>query len=163
MQEADLTSLFAPFGQIHSVKILWPRQGDDMSRQFNCGFVSYYRRDHASAAMQALNNSEVHGYPINITWGRAVKLPAVRPISVQLGRPATVSQPPHEAPVPMGTPTAPPQAPAPTKPPIMIQLPYGRRTQNLIDLTARYVASDGEAFENVLRSSHCGIYFTHTI
>lgn len=165
VQESDLTSLFSPFGQIHSVKILWPRQGDDMSRQFNCGFVSYYRREHASAAMQALNNSEVHGYPINITWGKAVKLPPVRPISMQIGRSAGSSGPQlsHQSPMPTNTPTNTPAAPLEsvpqpahsTEPAIAIHLPYGQRTQNLIDLTARYVANDGEAFENVYFGSDC--------
>jgi U2-associated protein SR140 len=48
--EERLQALFEEFGEIYSIKIMWPRTGEERARQRNIGFVSFWRRSDAEAA-----------------------------------------------------------------------------------------------------------------
>jgi RNA recognition motif-containing protein len=50
--EELLCEIFGKFGEINSIKIMWPkRPEDDNSRRRNCGFVSFKKRADASDAL----------------------------------------------------------------------------------------------------------------
>jgi hypothetical protein len=70
--EERLQTLFAEFGEIYSIKIMWPRTDEERARQRNCGFVSFWRRGDAEAAKQALQSRELDGMCIQIGWGKAI-------------------------------------------------------------------------------------------
>jgi U2-associated protein SR140 len=43
--------LFGRYGEINSVKIMWPRSEEERARKRNCGFVSFRRRRDAEDAL----------------------------------------------------------------------------------------------------------------
>jgi U2-associated protein SR140 len=49
--EERLTELFGRYGEINSVKIMWPRTDEEKAKKRNCGFVSYMRRRDAEDAL----------------------------------------------------------------------------------------------------------------
>lgn len=50
-EEEDLLDLFGKYGDINSVKIMWPRSEEEKARKRNCGFVSFKRRADAEDAL----------------------------------------------------------------------------------------------------------------
>jgi U2-associated protein SR140 len=54
--EQTLVDEFAKFGDLASVKIMWPRTEEEVSRRRNCGFVSFMRRDDAAVALEHLRD-----------------------------------------------------------------------------------------------------------
>lgn len=48
--EEQLLELFGRYGDINSVKVMWPRTEEEKSRKRNCGFVSFKRRSDAEEA-----------------------------------------------------------------------------------------------------------------
>mmetsp|Transcript_36985 Transcript_36985/g.47798 ORF Transcript_36985/g.47798 Transcript_36985/m.47798 type:complete len:1038 (+) Transcript_36985:104-3217(+) len=71
--EETLNELFAKFGEIYSVKIMWPRTDEEKARKRNCGFVSFMQRPDAADAKEAMHNADVDGYVITVGWGKAIK------------------------------------------------------------------------------------------
>ena len=71
--EEQLEDLFGEFGEINSVKIMWPRTEEERLRKRNCGFVSYKVRKCAESARQNLDRYELHGMELHVGWGKAVK------------------------------------------------------------------------------------------
>lgn len=65
--EADLQSLFAPYGNIESVTVVTDRQ-TGRSRGF--GFVEMSDRGEAEKAIEALNGKEVGGRALNVNEAR---------------------------------------------------------------------------------------------
>lgn len=49
--EELLCEIFGKFGEINSIKILWPRTDEEKIRKKNCAFVSYKKRSDASDAL----------------------------------------------------------------------------------------------------------------
>jgi U2-associated protein SR140 len=49
--EELLYEIFGKFGQINSVKVMWPRTEEEKVRRRNCGFVSFKSRNDAEDAM----------------------------------------------------------------------------------------------------------------
>jgi RNA recognition motif-containing protein len=43
--------LFGRYGEINSVKVMWPRTEEEKARKRNCGFVSFKRRADAEDAL----------------------------------------------------------------------------------------------------------------
>lgn len=43
--------LFSKYGEINSVKVMWPRTEEEKIRKRNCGFVSYRLRSDAEEAL----------------------------------------------------------------------------------------------------------------
>ncbi|KAL3670081.1 hypothetical protein V7S43_004397 [Phytophthora oleae] len=57
--EEALKAEFGRYGEIYSVKIMWPRSEEERARRRNCGFVSFYERRDADDARVNLDNKEV--------------------------------------------------------------------------------------------------------
>ena len=70
--EAQLAKIFARYGQLESVKIMWPRTDEERRRGRNCGFVQYSKRQDACAAKDSLDGEYVDGKRIKVGWGKAV-------------------------------------------------------------------------------------------
>lgn len=49
--EEHLIELFGKYGDINSVKVMWPRTEEEKARKRNCGFVSFMRRRDAEDAL----------------------------------------------------------------------------------------------------------------
>ncbi|KAJ1456486.1 hypothetical protein M885DRAFT_517228 [Pelagophyceae sp. CCMP2097] len=71
--EEALGAKFGLYGQVRSVKIMWPRSDEERSRRRNCGFVSFEFRPDAAAAKDGLHDVDIDGYRITVGWGKAVK------------------------------------------------------------------------------------------
>ena len=71
--EEELTERFTRYGRIASVKVMWPRTDEERARGRNTGFVMFYDRGEAEAAMAALQDCDLNGQRIFISWG---KMPA---------------------------------------------------------------------------------------
>ena len=52
--EERILEVFGKFGDINSVKVMWPRTDEERARQRNCGFVSFKRRADADDARNDL-------------------------------------------------------------------------------------------------------------
>lgn len=50
---------FGKYGQIYSIKIMWPRSEEERARRRNCGFVSFFTRKDADSARVSLHDKEV--------------------------------------------------------------------------------------------------------
>lgn len=89
ISEHALGAFFAEYGDIGSVKIMWPR-GEDASlggagagmTQFRKvksaglgGFVAFMRRKDAEAAVREVDGFEWGGCVLRCGWGKAVALP----------------------------------------------------------------------------------------
>jgi RNA recognition motif. (a.k.a. RRM, RBD, or RNP domain) len=70
--EQRLQALIEEFGEIYSIKIMWPRTDEERARQRNIGFVSFWRRCDTAAAKQALHSRQLDGMCIQIRWGQAI-------------------------------------------------------------------------------------------
>ncbi|RLN58209.1 hypothetical protein BBJ29_004844 [Phytophthora kernoviae] len=57
--EEVLQAEFGRFGDVYSVKIMWPRSEEERARRRNCGFVSFYERRDADEARINLNEMEL--------------------------------------------------------------------------------------------------------
>ena len=71
--EETLKELFERFGELYSVKVMWPRTDEERARKRNCGFVSFMTRADAADALQAMNGREVEGHIMSVGWGKAIK------------------------------------------------------------------------------------------
>ena len=67
-----MTRLFAPYGEIESVKVMWPRTEEERKRKRNCGFVKFYRYESASRAKEELAEKVVKGMGMRISWGKGI-------------------------------------------------------------------------------------------
>ena len=52
--EEKLAEIFGEYGDINSVKIMWPRTAEEKMKKRNCGFVSFMNRDDAADALVSL-------------------------------------------------------------------------------------------------------------
>ena len=71
MNENILRSEFAKFGEIYSVKIMWPRLEREMKNLLT-GFVCFTNRKNAEQAKEELNGKPFYGIPFVIQWGKHV-------------------------------------------------------------------------------------------
>ncbi|KAG3109230.1 hypothetical protein PI125_g11114 [Phytophthora idaei] len=144
--EEVLQAKFGRYGEVYSVKIMWPRSEEERVRRRNCGFVSFYERRDADDARINLDNKELEGQPMIVGWGKAVKIqPRARAPGLLL---------PPAAPVPSVTTTSTvstPNADLTGKPTITIEIPTDQEARRRVDNLAHYVAADGLQFENAVR------------
>ncbi|KAG3171336.1 hypothetical protein PC128_g18755 [Phytophthora cactorum] len=144
--EEVLQAEFGRYGEVYSVKIMWPRSEEERARRRNCGFVSFYERRDADDARINLDNKELEGQPMIVGWGKAVKIqPRARAPGLLL---------PPTAPVPSVTTTptvSTPNADLTGKPTITIEIPTDQEARRRVDNLAHYVAADGLQFENAVR------------
>ena len=74
--EEQLTDLFRKYGDLYSVKIMWPRTDEERARRRNTGFVCFVEREDASNALDELNEVEDPwgtGRRLTLGWGKNVK------------------------------------------------------------------------------------------
>lgn len=72
---------------------MWPYSEEERLRQRNRGFVAFLERKAAEDAIQHLRGLMLHGYELNIGWGKSVRLPSQpmeRPSSSQSSTPSIV-------------------------------------------------------------------------
>jgi len=55
--EQTLVDIFGEFGDVASVKVMWPRTKEEHDKKKNCGFVSYMRRQDAEDALRELSGA----------------------------------------------------------------------------------------------------------
>lgn len=89
--EDKLGLFFAEHGPVATVKIMWPRGGDEYGLQFArrgvlTGFVSYMNRRDAERAIKHLNDLEWAGNILKVTWGNSVERPAKALYDITTGR-----------------------------------------------------------------------------
>jgi RNA recognition motif-containing protein len=82
--EAILWKEFSRFGQINSVKIMWPRTDDEKRRKVNPGFISFVTRPDAEKALNYMQGRDFYGVEMKIGWGKPVKInnPALVPQAI---------------------------------------------------------------------------------
>lgn len=67
-----LTRVFSKYGEIESVKVMWPRTEEERKRKRNCGFVKFHKYDWAFLAKEELNEKPVLGMQMKINWGKGI-------------------------------------------------------------------------------------------
>eukprot|EP01040_Poterioochromonas_malhamensis_P009251 gene9251-10040_t len=72
--EEELVKLFGRYGEINSVKVMWPRSDEERLKKKNNGFVSFKDRRDATEAMIELNETMFKDHKMVICWGKAVKI-----------------------------------------------------------------------------------------
>lgn len=73
--EEQLSDIFRQFGDLYSVKIMWPRTPEEQLRGRNTGFVCFMNRSDAQDAIDALQDSDPlnSGRKMFLNWGKNVK------------------------------------------------------------------------------------------
>jgi len=73
--EEELTDAFRQFGDLYSVKIMWPRTAEERARNRNTGFVCFMARADAEDAMDAYQDADPldTGRRLVLRWGKNVK------------------------------------------------------------------------------------------
>lgn len=69
--ENDLMLLFGRYGPLASVKIMWPRGAEKVSRSTNCGFVAFMSRKDGERALNELQ----HRDDMRVGWAKTVEIP----------------------------------------------------------------------------------------
>jgi len=74
--EEELTDAFRQFGDLYSVKIMWPRNNEERSRNRNTGFVCFMHRADAEDAIDSLDSHDPFGTGrrLLLRWGKNVKM-----------------------------------------------------------------------------------------
>jgi U2-associated protein SR140 len=70
--EEMLVKAFCRYGEVESVKIMWPRTEEERKRKRNCGFVKYFKYEAAYLAKEALNEKMLLGNSMRINWGKGI-------------------------------------------------------------------------------------------
>ncbi|CAH0520263.1 unnamed protein product [Peronospora belbahrii] len=141
--EEVLEAEFGRYGQVYSVKIMWPRSEEERARKRNCGFVSFYERRDADDARINLDNKELEGQPMIVGWGKAVK---IQPRECTPG--VLLSSAVASATVTPDMSTV--KQDSISSPSITIEMP-NEEVKRRVDHLAHYVATDGLQFENAVR------------
>ncbi|KAG7367400.1 RRM domain containing RNA-binding protein [Nitzschia inconspicua] len=73
--EEDLSNLFSQFGDLYSLKIMWPRTMEERQRGRNTGFVCFMNREDAEEALESCNDTDPFnvGRLLAMGWGKNVK------------------------------------------------------------------------------------------
>ena len=104
---------------------MWPRNDDERKKTRNCGFVSFQEKKDALSAMNLAQSTGglLHNRTkLTVQWGRALNL--------------------QHAPSSSNTDVSSTQ-------PTSVKRPEDPKQKKVIDLLAKYVARNGEAFEKV--------------
>ncbi|XP_041865315.1 U2 snRNP-associated SURP motif-containing protein isoform X2 [Melanotaenia boesemani] len=75
MNEEMLCREFSKYGPLASVKIMWPRTGEERGRPSNRAFVAFMTRKDAEKAMAALDGKVVMGFEMKLGWGKPARIP----------------------------------------------------------------------------------------
>ncbi|ETI42171.1 hypothetical protein F443_12662 [Phytophthora nicotianae P1569] len=144
--EEVLQAEFGRYGEVYSVKIMWPRSEEERARKRNCGFVSFYKRRDADDARINLDNKQLEGQPMIVGWGKAVK------IQPQAHAPGLILPSVVPNPLVIATPAASTANIDITgKQAVTIEIPIDQEVRRRVNHLAHYVAADGLQFENAVR------------
>ena len=146
VDEHVLLAEFGRFGEIGSIKIIWPR-GDRPVGTGNTGFVAFMRREDAETAMRKMGGIKFHGNMLSINIGDPVPLPSVplNPAGFKtLANPAATRERLEDGPAPKAITLG-------VGPDVVVALPDTAKRRYIIDATAFYVARDGYEFEDLIR------------
>ena len=82
LTEAAIIDLFSQFGDLISLKIMWPRTAEERERNRVSGFVCYRHRRDAEVAMDACNEADPFhvGRRLMARWGKNVSKSADEPV-----------------------------------------------------------------------------------
>mmetsp|Transcript_13071 Transcript_13071/g.20312 ORF Transcript_13071/g.20312 Transcript_13071/m.20312 type:complete len:671 (-) Transcript_13071:54-2066(-) len=74
LTEDQITKCFSRFGDLHSVKIMWPRTLEEKTRNRVSGFICYRRRRDAENAMDSCDDADPfgNGRRLMVRWGKNV-------------------------------------------------------------------------------------------
>lgn len=72
LTEEAITAVFSKFGELLSLKVMWPRTAEERDRNRVSCFVCYRYRRHAEAAMEACSESDPFnvGRRLMVRWGK---------------------------------------------------------------------------------------------
>eukprot|EP01138_Halocafeteria_seosinensis_P000255 gb/GECG01000261.1/.p1 GENE.gb/GECG01000261.1/~~gb/GECG01000261.1/.p1 ORF type:complete len:1036 (+),score=168.71 gb/GECG01000261.1/:1-3108(+) len=70
--EEYLSKKFGKFGELISVKVMWPRNEEEKARGRNTGFVAFNTREQAVDAMASMWDSEIAGQTLKLGWGKPI-------------------------------------------------------------------------------------------
>ncbi|KAJ1925037.1 hypothetical protein IWQ60_004818 [Tieghemiomyces parasiticus] len=73
--EEALCRVFARFGPIGSIKVMWPRTQEEFDRNRNVGFISFMKRADAEKARKHMDGATFMGNLLHVVWSKAVPLP----------------------------------------------------------------------------------------
>ncbi|KAI9140589.1 hypothetical protein BKA69DRAFT_497249 [Paraphysoderma sedebokerense] len=153
--EELLCQYFGQYGDIASIKIMWPRTQEERDRGRNCGFVSYMKREDAEIAVKEMDGTEILGYVTRVGWGKAVPLPA-SPVYVKKPLPDSALA---SSKLPFNAQPLPPKpieltiqpAPAETlKPTVRVTIPSDPGIRDLIHRVVERVVRYGPPFEALI-------------
>ncbi|KAL3151330.1 hypothetical protein ABBQ38_013163 [Trebouxia sp. C0009 RCD-2024] len=158
VNEEILKKEFGRFGNLASVKIMWPRDDDQRRRGRNCGFVAYMNREEAQRAKDDLNGIMLHDNDLRIGWGKSIPIPAAPMFVLNVPGGAVPARgaaigPPGSMGTTIGGPwghSGPHDPSALSGPDIEVQFPSDERIRYIIDTMAVYVMQDGCAFEQAV-------------
>jgi len=142
LNEEILKREFGRFGPVASVKIMWPRDEDQIKRGSNVGFVAFMDRESAARCIENLNGEKLHGLELRIGWGKSVPLPSA----------TSTSQNPEPPP-----PAAPPEQPMEISKDLSfdqeveVSIPQDLHQRYIIDTLAAFVMKDGAKFEQLVK------------
>lgn len=166
VEEDELLKLFARFGPIASVKIMWPRTEEERMRGRNCGFVAFMKREDAAAAKNALDGFMFGKNDLRLGWGQKIAIPAkpyfdpgnaskghkeAREDLAKIDQPSSIDATDQR---PKETTSNPLQYSEPEQHPtiddVVVPVPESAQKMFVIDTLARYVAKDGIALESAI-------------
>lgn len=157
IEEHALMMEFAKYGPIASVKIMWPREDEDISRRTQLtGFVAFMTRTSAEQALEEMDGKVLGRHDLKVNWSKAVPLPA-KPIWPPDGdddesRDDDDRRAGHARAGTSGVSGVAPPAPPPPSgaAEVVVHFPEDQRIVALVDTLARYVAEDGRVFERAV-------------
>ncbi|GFH45700.1 hypothetical protein CTEN210_02174 [Chaetoceros tenuissimus] len=143
--EEQLSKLFASFGPLYSVKIMWPRNRDEASRGRLTGFVCFKERSDAQDAMDTLQDTDAlsNGRLMYLNWGRSVKMHENVHSSTKSSIQTHDTDESNIAPRAVYDPTIHTNS-------IKVECPSDMARFRFISTIASFVAKDGSALENKL-------------
>eukprot|EP00210_Caulerpa_lentillifera_P005762 g5509.t1 len=148
LTEDILKREFGKFGAIASVKIMWPRDEDQIKRGSNVGFVAFMERECAAKCIEKLNGEKLHGVELRIGWGKSVPLPSVPLFS-------TPQVSPELSPSSSIDPALKQQFPVTVDDisdhDIKVTIPDDNHLRFVIDTTAAYILRDGAKLEQLIK------------
>lgn len=164
--ETDIRAVFQPYGDVATVKVMWPRSDEERARGYNVGFVCFYDREDAASAMAKLHDWRPEGRTVNLSWAKAMPVP---PRPAQPGRPSSDGSPSAAPPAAQqahvdqrgsGQEPAPARRPRAARPPmpegaphVPVAIPADAQLRRTIDRVAWYVAQHGAALERQLSAA----------
>ncbi|GAC99168.1 nucleolin protein Nsr1 [Pseudozyma hubeiensis SY62] len=76
IDERSMGEFFSQWGDVATVKIMWPRGDQQRERPGGLtGFVAYMTRDHAERAFREVDGVTWGGVRVKCSWGKAMSLP----------------------------------------------------------------------------------------